>query len=413
MSVKHYLFYIAQNYSYAILRPIQKVILARGDNVAWFLKGSEVDAGYLSADEMRLYTINEVKHYNPCAVFVPGNVVPSFIPGLKVAVFHGFNVEKRSNSRGHFNIRGCFDLYCTQGPNTTKTFLSLAEKHQYFSVKETGWSAIDPLYTQENTQNITQEKTTQKKTILMCSTFSKQLSCAPVLFEKIKQLRNSANLTQPELAQAAGIEQSYLSKLENDKGSPSFEVISKLAAALSIDTMSLIESLDENYIKENLAHIPEIAAKATEIRIAKQNKEQRRYIQAAFMIVFGIAAVLLGGSKAVFSTSTYEYYSFGVLKEGEPLEQFTARHLAVIGETHNEREARLIGNRARIDEIHLIIPDYLGEQFVQNVADGRRIYRIESRIEATNHYNDLVLILGVVFIMLGGFTMHYVYRFKR
>jgi len=232
------------------------------------------------------------------------------------------------------------------------------------------------------------------------------------LSEKIKQLRNSANLTQPELAQAAGIEQSYLSKLENDKGSPSYEVINKLAAALSIDTMLLIESLDENYIKENLAHIPEIAAKATEIRIAKRNKEQRRYIQAAFMIVFGIAAVLLGGSKAVFSTSSYEYYSFGVLKEGEPLEQFTARHLTVIGETHNEREARLISNRARIDEIHLIIPDYLGEQFVKIVAGGRRIYRIESRIEATNHYNDLVLIFGVVFIMLGGFTMHYVNRFK-
>jgi transcriptional regulator with XRE-family HTH domain len=32
------------------------------------------------------------------------------------------------------------------------------------------------------------------------------------LSEKIKQLRNGANLTQLELAQAAGIEQSYLSK---------------------------------------------------------------------------------------------------------------------------------------------------------------------------------------------------------
>ena len=94
------------------------------------------------------------------------------------------------------------------------------------------------------------------------------------LGEKIKQLRNSAGLTQPELATKANIEQSYLSKLENDKGSPSFEVISKLAAALSIDAMLLIESLDESYIKENLAHIPEIAAKATEIRLVKEQKEK-------------------------------------------------------------------------------------------------------------------------------------------
>lgn len=232
------------------------------------------------------------------------------------------------------------------------------------------------------------------------------------LSEKIKQLRSSANLTQPELAQAAGIEQSYLSKLENEKGSPSFEVICKLAAALSIDAMKLIESLDESYIKENLAHIPEIAAKATEIRVIKEQTEKRRYMLAAFMIVFGIAAVLLGGSKSIFSNFTYEYYSFGVLKEGEPLGQFTLRHLSVIGETHAEQTQRLIDNRTRIDEEHLIISDYLGEQFVKNVADGRRIYRLEGEVEATHHYNDLVMVLGVIFILLGGFTMHYVYRFK-
>jgi len=232
------------------------------------------------------------------------------------------------------------------------------------------------------------------------------------LSEKIKQLRNNANLTQPELAQAAGIEQSYLSKLENDKGSPSFEVISKLAAALSIDAMLLIESLDESYIKENLAHIPEIAAKATEIRLVKEQKEKRLYVQAAFMIVFGLAATLLGGSKAIFSSFTYEYYSFGVLKEGESLRQFSFAHLMKIGETNSERDKRLIDNRVRMNEDHIMTSKYLGEQFVKMVPEGRRVYRITSKIEATHHYNDLVMVLGIIFIMLGGFTMHYVYRFK-
>jgi transcriptional regulator with XRE-family HTH domain len=232
------------------------------------------------------------------------------------------------------------------------------------------------------------------------------------LSEKIKQLRNSANLTQPELAQAAGIEQSYLSKLENDKGSPSFEVIRKLAAALSMDAMKLIESLDESYIKENLAHIPEVAAKSAEVRLAKEQQQKRLYIQAAFMIVFGIAAVFLGVTKTVFSNYSYEYYSFGVLKAGEPLGQFTLRHLSVIGETHQEKEKRLINNRERIDEDHMMTSEYLGEQFVKDVADGRRIYRLEEKVAATHHYNDLVLVLGIIFIMLGGFTMHYVYRFK-
>ncbi|MGB1977404.1 MAG: CDP-glycerol--glycerophosphate glycerophosphotransferase, partial [Pseudoalteromonas tetraodonis] len=34
---KKYLMYISQNYSYAILRPLQAEILAQGGEVKWFL----------------------------------------------------------------------------------------------------------------------------------------------------------------------------------------------------------------------------------------------------------------------------------------------------------------------------------------------------------------------------------------
>jgi len=187
MSAKRYLFYISQNYSYAILRPLQKVILARGDKVAWFLEGKEVDASYLLVDELQLNSINEVQNYYPDAVFIPGNVVPDFISGIKIGVFHGFNSGKL-NRRGfedHFNIRGCFDLYCTQGPNTTLPFIELAKQHQYFSVKETGWPALDPLF------DLTNVSKNNKPTILMCSTFSRALTCAPHLFETVKRLSES------------------------------------------------------------------------------------------------------------------------------------------------------------------------------------------------------------------------------
>jgi CDP-glycerol glycerophosphotransferase (TagB/SpsB family) len=184
MPAKRYLFYISQNYSYAILRPLQKAILARGDQVAWFLEGKEVNANFLTSDECQLMSFDEIKNYNPEAIFYPANIAPTFLPGINVAIFHGFDagkVDKKGNN-DHFKIRNCFDLYCTQGPSTTQPFLTLAKQYNHFKVTETGWCALDRLYLEN--ENIPEDR----PTILLCSTFSKKLSCAPHLFEVIKKL---------------------------------------------------------------------------------------------------------------------------------------------------------------------------------------------------------------------------------
>ena len=184
---KKYLMFISQNYSYAILRPLQREILARGGEVRWFLYGDEVNPNFLHQDEIRLLSVDELKDWRPDIVYVPGNVVPDFIPGKKVAVFHGFNSGKRMNKGvdNHFNIRGCFDLYCTQGPTTTTTFLELAQQHGFFKVKETGWPTLDP-YFSEIENNPYKNHDDNRKTLLICSTFSKRLSLAPKLYEQIK-----------------------------------------------------------------------------------------------------------------------------------------------------------------------------------------------------------------------------------
>lgn len=187
--------YISQNYSYAILRPLQQAILANGGEVCWFFEGDEVSAKYLKHDEKRLDSIQKIQKWNPDAVFVPGNTVPNFIPGLKVAVFHGFNAGKM-NRRGredHFEIRGCFDLYCTQGPNTTKRFQELACQYGYFQVIETGWPAIDPLFAPSEIDETLTFLNDTKPTILLCSTFSRSLSCAPIIFDEIKKLSKQSN----------------------------------------------------------------------------------------------------------------------------------------------------------------------------------------------------------------------------
>lgn len=188
-SPRRYLMYIAQNYSFAILRPLQQAILKQGGQVCWFFEGDDVDGRFLHENEQRLTSVAEVKAWQPNAVFVPGNVVPRCIPGLKVGVFHGFNAGKlnRRGREDHFEIRGCFDLYCTQGPDTTARFAQLAQQYGFFKVKQTGWPMLDPLFTKpESNPYCTIDD--PRPTVLMCSTFSRNLTCAPHLYDTIKAL---------------------------------------------------------------------------------------------------------------------------------------------------------------------------------------------------------------------------------
>ena len=165
-----FLIYISQPYSIPIGRPLQEEIKRRGFEVKWFCDEASTKY-YLSENEILLESVEEVKAYHPDVVLVATNSVPDFFSGIKVQVFHGFSVGKRSEAKGHFNIRGFFDLYCTQGPNTTQPFLALQKKYKYFQIIETGWSKVDSLFPLEATQN-------RLPTVMISSTFTTRLSLA-------------------------------------------------------------------------------------------------------------------------------------------------------------------------------------------------------------------------------------------
>ena len=71
---KRYLFFVTQDYSFPILRPLEQAIIQRGDIVQWFVYGDEVNQHYLQPQEKRLLMSEDVIEYAPDAVFVPGNV---------------------------------------------------------------------------------------------------------------------------------------------------------------------------------------------------------------------------------------------------------------------------------------------------------------------------------------------------
>lgn len=179
--MRKYVGFISENYSFDILRPIQNAALAQGSEFIWFLDGNNVNTELFLDNERYETDIKQLINYAADAIFTPGNVVPSFVPGLKVQVFHGFEWKKK----GHWRIRNCFDLYCTQGPFFTAKFNELQAKHQHFLVQETGWPKLDNAIAP-----ITQERKFSP-TVLYAPTFSPAYCSTPELFEEIIKLSHS------------------------------------------------------------------------------------------------------------------------------------------------------------------------------------------------------------------------------
>jgi hypothetical protein len=179
-----YKFLIYTSYSYAIPigRPLELEILSRGYQVCWFTYIPETKA-HIPKDSKLLATIQEVVDYDPDIILSVTDYVPDFLSGLKVQVFHGFNPDKRGDD-DHFNIRGFYDLYCTQGPSTTGKFLEKQKEDPHFEVVETGWSKMDPLFEKG------EEKSCSLPVILITSTFSHRLSLAlrEDVLEEVKRL---------------------------------------------------------------------------------------------------------------------------------------------------------------------------------------------------------------------------------
>ncbi|NDV70436.1 CDP-glycerol glycerophosphotransferase family protein [Dysgonomonas sp. 25] len=179
--MKKYLFFASLSYSFSILRPLQEEIRRRGGEAAWYLE-PECD-NWLEEDEIQLKTIEEVMEYNPIAVFAAGNYVYDFFPGVKVAVFHGYAMNKRADKiDDHFSIRGWFDIYCTQGPSSTPYFKELEKKYGWFKVYESGWCKVDPFF------DGTPEKPRERPAILYSPTFSKTITSAYKLYDTIVDL---------------------------------------------------------------------------------------------------------------------------------------------------------------------------------------------------------------------------------
>ena len=176
------LFYCAKPYSLAVTQSLRE--LARDGETYQSLCFISKKLVPLLANETVTTEPADAVAFNPDIVFCPGNYVHDSIGGIKVQLFHGLGFEKK----GHFRIRGFFQVYCTPGPLITERFRKLETRHKTFVVIETGWPKTDLLFRTMPRPEQLQGVPPGTKIILYAPTFSRKLTSVPKIIESIKQL---------------------------------------------------------------------------------------------------------------------------------------------------------------------------------------------------------------------------------
>lgn len=176
-------------YAIDILHPLHVEALRQGrHDVLWYIHKPKI-AGFEYEDQVKwTNSIQEVYDFGPEAIFVPGNIVPYYLPGVKIQVFHGYAAEKKD----HWIIRRYFDTYFTQGPYFTSHFLDSAKKYKDFEVRETGWTKQDwimeHMHDYDADRATLLEKYGKKRIVIYAPTFSPKLTSLPKIKDALGKL---------------------------------------------------------------------------------------------------------------------------------------------------------------------------------------------------------------------------------
>jgi transcriptional regulator with XRE-family HTH domain len=65
------------------------------------------------------------------------------------------------------------------------------------------------------------------------------------LGDELRSAREKADMSQTELSLAAGVDRSYISQIENDKKSPTIDMLFRLCAAMKVSPSKIIGKLEE------------------------------------------------------------------------------------------------------------------------------------------------------------------------
>lgn len=227
----------------------------------------------------------------------------------------------------------------------------------------------------------------------------------------IRQNRQRLGMSQPELASRAQIEQSYLSKLENDHSAPSDEILKRVMLALELDIANLCAQLDTRRVDPKVLHIESIRTYLA----SHQQKSQRRNtaLMTLFTLIIGIGVGLfyVGHAQAFFPGTLYSYESRGEIQPDEPADYYHggwrrlfAEHSVVRNNEAAEqiRQAETVqANRVEYHSLQSFQP--LESNFTRHLDNGnRRVYRVlGATVQVARPQNGWLMFFGIVLSVSG------------
>jgi transcriptional regulator with XRE-family HTH domain len=230
------------------------------------------------------------------------------------------------------------------------------------------------------------------------------------LGKKIRTLRAEHNLSQPELAEKIGIEQSYLSKLENDKSVPSNDIFNNMLVAFGLTLEQFVSGFSQGTELERIRQIPDVDHYFSNQRKHNQNNQRRFLYLSSLLIVLATTLFYVGYSKQLFSERQFQYESKIVILDNEPVDILTRWRTYLM--PSEERDYELIALKKmemakRTDAKIISVFEHAGPYFRLDVEGGYRHYRLTKEIQVKRAVNAWLQVFGVFLFSTGimGFVL--------
>lgn len=238
--------------------------------------------------------------------------------------------------------------------------------------------------------------------------------------EKLKQIRMEKGLTQPQFAEALGIEQSYLSKLENDKSVPSAEMFTTILSGLGMDAATFLKDIDKDLLATTLRHIPAVSQFNTNALAVEVHNYKQWLYGCALAWIIGFALMLAANDGIFYSNKLYKYTSPGVILAGEAENVFEKQEdilklrqaaKIITSEEFAMQLAEFQANRAR--PVTVESPINRGSFYIEPAGNGRRRFDLVKTEHVLVPGNRILQFLGATIFVCGFVGLFIEWRLRR